>query len=124
MAELGVRLIMVLGHSQCGAVAAAIAHIDGTDSLPEVWSIGVQGRGFIFDTNFRPLVAHWDYDGLDLSFNGQTIFTDLPTPGFAPASGQTFAFSATTIGGGSQDTFIDDVLLVTSPAAPPCLGSA
>jgi carbonic anhydrase len=29
-----VRLIMVLGHSQCGAVAAAIAHIDGTDSLP------------------------------------------------------------------------------------------
>jgi carbonic anhydrase len=34
VAELGVRLIMVLGHSQCGAVAAAIAHIDGTDSLP------------------------------------------------------------------------------------------
>jgi carbonic anhydrase len=34
VAELGVRLIMILGHSQCGAVAAAIAHIDGTDSLP------------------------------------------------------------------------------------------
>lgn len=34
VAELGVRLIMVLGHSQCGAVEAAIAHIDGSDSLP------------------------------------------------------------------------------------------
>jgi len=32
--ELGVRLIMVLGHSQCGAVKAAIAHIDAKDELP------------------------------------------------------------------------------------------
>jgi carbonic anhydrase len=34
VAELGVRLIMVLGHSQCGAVKAAIAHIDANDPLP------------------------------------------------------------------------------------------
>lgn len=34
VAELGVRLIMVLGHSQCGAVAAAIQHIDDRDTLP------------------------------------------------------------------------------------------
>jgi carbonic anhydrase len=34
VAELGVRLIMVLGHSQCGAVKAAIKHIDDKDSLP------------------------------------------------------------------------------------------
>lgn len=33
-AELGVTLIMVLGHSQCGAVAAAIKHIDAKDALP------------------------------------------------------------------------------------------
>jgi len=32
--ELGVRLIMVLGHSQCGAVKAAIDHIDANDALP------------------------------------------------------------------------------------------
>ncbi len=32
--ELGVRLIMVLGHSQCGAVKAAIKHIDSNDALP------------------------------------------------------------------------------------------
>jgi carbonic anhydrase len=34
VAELGVRLIMVLGHSQCGAVKAAIEHIDAKDVLP------------------------------------------------------------------------------------------
>ncbi len=32
--ELGARLIMVLGHSQCGAVKAAITHIDASDDLP------------------------------------------------------------------------------------------
>lgn len=34
VAELGCRLIMVLGHSQCGAVAAAIKYIDQDDALP------------------------------------------------------------------------------------------
>lgn len=34
VAELGARLIMVLGHSACGAVKAAIAHIDANDTLP------------------------------------------------------------------------------------------
>jgi len=34
VAELDVRLIMVLGHSQCGAVKAAMKHIDAKDTLP------------------------------------------------------------------------------------------
>ncbi len=34
VAELGCRLIMVVGHSQCGAVKAAMAHIDSNDALP------------------------------------------------------------------------------------------
>jgi carbonic anhydrase len=34
VAELGTRLILVLGHSQCGAVKAAIKHIDANDGLP------------------------------------------------------------------------------------------
>ena len=34
VAELGARLILVLGHSQCGAVKAAITHIDANDGLP------------------------------------------------------------------------------------------
>src|SRR5947209_2457676 len=34
VAELGVSLVMVLGHSECGAVKAAIKHIDDRDALP------------------------------------------------------------------------------------------
>jgi carbonic anhydrase len=33
VAELGVRLIMVMGHSGCGAMKAAIAHVDDADPL-------------------------------------------------------------------------------------------
>ncbi len=34
VAELGVRLIVVLGHGACGAVKAAVVHIDANDDLP------------------------------------------------------------------------------------------
>lgn len=34
VAELGVRLVLVLGHSQCGAVKAAMQHIGAKDALP------------------------------------------------------------------------------------------
>ena len=34
VAELGVPLILVLGHSQCGAVKAALQHLDAKDALP------------------------------------------------------------------------------------------
>ena len=34
VAELGAKLIMVLGHEACGAVKAAVAHIDANDTLP------------------------------------------------------------------------------------------
>jgi carbonic anhydrase len=34
VAELGARLIVVLGHGACGAVKAAVAHIDANDTLP------------------------------------------------------------------------------------------
>lgn len=34
VAELNVPLIMVLGHSNCGAVSAAVKHIDDHDALP------------------------------------------------------------------------------------------
>jgi carbonic anhydrase len=34
VAELGARLILVMGHTACGAVKAAIAHIDQSDALP------------------------------------------------------------------------------------------
>jgi len=34
VAELGAPLVMVLGHSECGAVKAAIKHLDDKDPLP------------------------------------------------------------------------------------------
>ena len=34
VAELGVSLVVVLGHTQCGAVKAALKHIDARDALP------------------------------------------------------------------------------------------
>jgi carbonic anhydrase len=34
IAELNVPLVMVLGHSNCGAVKAAVKHIDANDALP------------------------------------------------------------------------------------------
>src|SRR5262245_44423521 len=34
VAELGVPLIIVLGHGNCGAVKAAIKHLDANDALP------------------------------------------------------------------------------------------
>jgi len=34
VAELGVRLVVVLGHTQCGAVKAAVQHLDARDALP------------------------------------------------------------------------------------------
>jgi carbonic anhydrase len=34
VAELGASLVMVLGHSECGAVKAAIKHLDDKDTLP------------------------------------------------------------------------------------------
>jgi carbonic anhydrase len=34
VAELGVPLVLVLGHSQCGAVKAALQHLEAKDALP------------------------------------------------------------------------------------------
>ena len=34
VAELGVSVVMVLGHSSCGAIKAALQHIEMNDSLP------------------------------------------------------------------------------------------
>lgn len=47
--ELGVPLIVVLGHANCGAVKAAIKHLDANDSLPGAIESLVQ--------NIKPTVA-------------------------------------------------------------------
>lgn len=47
--ELGVPLIVVLGHAKCGAVKAAIKHLDANDTLPGAIEALVQ--------NIKPTVA-------------------------------------------------------------------
>ena len=91
--------------------------VDGSPTTNEVWTIGLVSRGFQYDATPRNVAIHWDYDGLDLTFNGQVIFDNLPTPGFSPTSGNTFAYTG-SVSGGAQDTFLDDVVLSTTAAAP------
>ena len=90
---------------------------DGSPTVNEIWTIGLVSRGFLYDATQRNVSIHWDYDGLDMTYNGQTISTNLPTPGFAPSSGNTFCFTASTAGG-AQDTYLDDVLIATTAAGP------
>ena len=66
----------------------------------------------------RAVTIHWDYNGLDVSVNGASIFTDLPTPGFVPSPGNKFGFSARTESGNTMDFFLDDVTLATVQIQP------
>ncbi len=82
------------------------------------------GGNFTYDPTFRTVTLRWDAtNGLDLTYDGNAIFTRLPTPGFVPTVGCNFAFNAAT-GGLMQDVFIDDLSITTStaPAAPLATG--
>ncbi|RYD75061.1 MAG: hypothetical protein EOP84_18875, partial [Verrucomicrobiaceae bacterium] len=81
-------------------------------------SVGNFPRTFSFDNVFRTVEIHWDADdGLDVTFGGATICTDLPTPGFVPAAGNRFGFSART-GGSTEDVYLDDLLVTTTLPIP------
>ncbi len=100
-----------------GSSVLVVSTRTGTASVSETWSISLRGT-FAYDTNYRPVTIHWDYNGLDVSFNGQTIFNDLPTPGFSPAAGNKFAFSVRGEASVAFDMYLDDVALATSPLVP------
>ncbi len=99
---------------------------DGSPTANEIWTIGRVSRGFRYDTTQRAVSVHWDYDGLDVTYNGQVIFNNLPTPGFSPAGGHQFAFTSTGLGtstapapgGTPHDMYLDDVVIATTPAGP------
>lgn len=80
-------------------------------------SIGNFPRTFSFDGTYRAVSIHWDAAGLDVTFNGIAVCTDLATPGFIPSSGNRFGFSART-GGATEDVYIDDLSIITSPVTP------
>ncbi len=82
------------------------------------------GANFTYDQTFRHIDLHWDANGLDLTYAGQVIYNNLPTPGFVPAVGGNFAFNAAT-GGLNQDVFIDNLTITTVPyAVPPPVATA
>lgn len=92
----------------------------GTQQI-QVYANGVaiftQLMTFPFDTTFRPVVVHWDANGLDLSYNSNVVCSNLPTPGYVPAAGHRFAFTART-GGLSQTTMLDSLVIATAPLSP------
>ncbi|MBI5692529.1 MAG: CotH kinase family protein [Verrucomicrobia bacterium] len=92
---------------------------DGS-SVGNYLASNLPGGNFPFDQTFRTVVVHWDaVNGLDLTYDGITIFNDLPTPGFVPRPGCNFALNAAT-GGLMQDVFVDDLSIttVTTASAP------
>jgi hypothetical protein len=95
----------------------------------EVFADGVSIANYPFSslsissmsTSYRDVVVHWDEEGLDLSYAGVTLATNLPTPGFVPKSGDRCAFSART-GGLSQSTRVDNLAVTTVAFTPPETG--
>jgi hypothetical protein len=80
--------------------------------------VGIATVAFnVNDPNFHNVVIHWDNNGLDLSYDGVALFTNLALPGFFPSPGDRFAFSGRT-GGANQETMIDDLAIQTAPAVP------
>ncbi len=88
---------------------AVVRTVTGTASVNAKWTVAPRP--------YRPKVVnvHWDYDGLDVTYGGRTIFTNLPTPGFVPAIGDIFAFSARNESSNTMNFFLDDVVLSTTP---------
>lgn len=87
-------------------------------SVGNFLATSLPGGNFTYDQTFRSVVLHWDANGLDLTFGGLTIFTDLQTPGFVPAAGGNFAMNAFT-GGSKQDVYVDNIVINTTPTAAP-----
>ncbi len=63
---------------------------------------------------FQSVFINWDANGLDVTYGGTAIFTDLNVADFTPLSGAQFAFAART-GGSYEDVFIDNVNISTVP---------
>jgi hypothetical protein len=107
---------------QNGLVVAWDTYNNGNDAPSiEIFANGISvgnfPQTFSFDGTYRNVSVHWDANGLDVTFNGVAICTDLPTPGFTPSPGNRFGFSART-GGATEDAYIDDFLVSTTPTTP------
>ncbi|MGI9241082.1 MAG: lectin-like domain-containing protein, partial [Verrucomicrobiales bacterium] len=99
----------------------------GTDPPSiEIFSDGVSVNNRTHDYgstagDWVAVVLRWDESGLDLTYDGTAIASNLPTPGFAPAAGDRFAFSGRT-GGLNQNTYLDDLSFTTTTDSPSTTG--
>ncbi len=90
-------------------------------------SVEVFSNGISIDNNLHnygstanqwvTVTINWDQNGLDLSYNGNVLASNLPTPGFVPKAGDRFAFSGRT-GGATQNSYLDDLSFTTTTASP------
>ncbi|NCF86614.1 MAG: hypothetical protein GWQ08_13960, partial [Verrucomicrobiaceae bacterium] len=82
-----------------GLIIAWDTYDNGSDSPSiEVFSDGISIANFPQSFSsvhniWVPVNIHWDASGLDLTYNGTAITTDLAAPGFVPGVGNTVAFS-------------------------------
>jgi hypothetical protein len=72
--------------------------------IPNSWTPG----------DFKNVTIDWADNKLNVSYNGQSVFSNLSTESFAPAMGDTFAFNAVT-GASTQDAFLDNINITTVP---------
>lgn len=66
---------------------------------------------------FRSVTITWDSNGLNVSYDGIAVFTDLDVSGFSASSGDRFAFAARS-GTEYEDVFIDNVNISTVVPEP------
>jgi hypothetical protein len=97
-------------------------YFNGPDDAPRitVWANGVRLANVtvafnLNDQTFHSVALHWDAGGLDVTYDGAPIVTNLALSGFVPKPGDRFAFSTRT-GGEEQDTMIDDLQISTNGA--------
>ncbi|MES2709724.1 MAG: CotH kinase family protein [Verrucomicrobiota bacterium] len=74
-------------------------------------------KTFTYDDTFRAVSVQWTAAGLNLTYDGTALATNLAVPGFVPGVGDRVAFSARTGAAVSQEIAIDTLRVVTTPAA-------
>src|SRR5262245_2415333 len=98
IAELGAPLILVLGHSQCGAVKAAIEHVRAKDALPgSIAGLVAAIRPAVIASQGKP------GDALDNAIRANVEMSVARLKTLAPIVGPAFKRGAVKIVGGVYD---------------------
>ena len=64
---------------------------------------------------FLPVNFSWDANGVDVTYNGNSVFSNVAVAGFTPGVNDSFAMAART-GADYQNTFVDDIAINTTVA--------